>query len=224
MDGTLLDSMQFWKFCPELYIKAFGLKPEPGLGEKLFSMSMKQGAEFLKVEYKLRISTLEICNGINKILRNAYGNEISFKPEAENFLKELKSAGTTTVLCTNTDRELFTPALKRLNAEKYFDRIFTTAEMKMSKEQPEIFYALSEYLKTEPQETWVFEDALYALRTAKNAGFKTCGIYDESFEKYTEKIKKYCTIYCKNYKEAKDFFFKERPISGHKARIIIRSK
>ena len=129
MDGTLLDSMQFWKFCPELYIKAFGLKPEPGLGEKLFSMSMKQGAEFLKVEYKLRISTLEICKGINKILRDAYGNEISFKPEAENFLKELKSAGTTTVLCTNTDRELFTPALKRLNAEKYFDRIFTTAEM-----------------------------------------------------------------------------------------------
>ena len=47
MDGTLLDSMQFWKFCPELYIKAFGIKPEPGLGEKLFSMSMKQGAEFL---------------------------------------------------------------------------------------------------------------------------------------------------------------------------------
>ena len=207
MDGTLLDSMQFWTFCPELYIESIGLKPQEKLGEKLFSMSMKEGAEFLKREYKLNFSTVEICHGINNILKDAYKNSIQFKAGALDFLKELKANGTKIALCTNTDRELFAPALKRLNAEQYFNRIFTTSEMGMSKAHPEIFNAVSDFLGNTPQETWIFEDALYAIRTAKNAGYQTCGIYDKSFEKYAEEIKKFSTIYCKNYEEAKNFFF-----------------
>ena len=207
MDGTLLDSMQSWTFCPELYIESLGLKPAEGLGKKLFTMSMKEGAEFLKKEYKLNFSTVEICRGVNNILKDAYANKIQFKDGAENFLKELKADGTKIALCTNTDRELFEPALKRLHAEKYFSKIFTATEMGMTKEKPEIFNAVSDFIETIPQETWVFEDALYAIRTAKNAGYQTCGIYDKSFEKYKDEIKKYSTVYCKNYREAKNFFF-----------------
>ena len=207
MDGTLLDSMQSWTFCPELYIESLGLKTAEGLGKKLFTMSMKEGAEFLKKEYKLNFSTVEICRSVNNILKDAYANKIQFKDGAENFLKELKADGTKIALCTNTDRELFEPALKRLHAEKYFSKIFTATEMGMTKEKPEIFNAVSDFLETIPQETWVFEDALYAIRTAKNAGYQTCGIYDKSFEKYKDEIKKYSTVYCKNYREAKNFFF-----------------
>ncbi len=208
MDGTLLDSMQYWKFCPELYIESLGLKPQEGLGKKLFSMSMREGAEFLKREYKLNFSKIEISKGVNNILKEAYANKIQFKNGAEDFLKKLKANGTKIVLCTNTDRELFAPALKRLNAEQYFERIFTVSEMGMTKEHPEIFYSVSDFLGTTPQETWVFEDALYAIRTAKIAGYKTCGIYDKFSERHTEEIKNYSTIYCKNYEEAKNFFFK----------------
>lgn len=207
MDGTLLDSMQFWTFCPELYIESLGLKPAEGLGKKLFPMSMKEGSEFLKREYKLNFSTVEICHGINNILKDAYANKICFKDGAEDFLRKLKADGTKIALCTNTDRELFAPALKRLNAEIYFDKIFTTTEMGMSKDHPEIFNAVSDFLESEPQETWVFEDALYAIRTANKAGYKTCGIYDKFSEKHMDEIKKYSTIFCKNYDEAKNYFF-----------------
>lgn len=206
MDGTLLDSMNFWTFCPEIYIKSLGIEPKEGLGKKLFSMSMKEGADFLKNEYKLSLSTVEICRGINSVLKNAYAEKIQFKEGAENFLKSLKKNGVKTALCTNTDRELFEPALIRLDAAKYFDRIFTATEMGMSKEHPEIFNAVSDFLRTEPQETWVFEDALYAIRTAKNAGYKTCGIYDNSYKNQTGEIKKYSTVYIQNFEEAKNFF------------------
>ncbi len=207
MDGTLLDSMQFWLSCPELYLESLGKNPQKGLGKKLLSLSMKEGAEFLKREYNLNLSSAEICHGVNNILKDAYANKIQFKDGAEDFLQELKKNGTKTALCTNTDRELFESALKRLDAKNYFDRIFTVSEMGITKEHPEIFNAVSDFLGTEPQETWVFEDALYAIRTAKTAGYKTCGIYDKSSEKHAEEIKNYSTIYCRNYNEAKDFFF-----------------
>lgn len=208
MDGTLLDSMQFWLFCPEFYIESLGKNPQKGLSKKLLSMSMKEGAEFLKKEYNLNLSTVEICQGVNNVLKDAYASKIQFKDGAEDFLKELKENGTKIALCTNTDRELFTPALKRLDAEKYFEKIFTVSEMGMSKEHPEVFNAVSDFLGTAPEETWVFEDALYAIRTAKTAGYKTCGIYDKSSEKHTAEIKNFSTIYCNNYKEAKNFFFR----------------
>ncbi len=208
MDGTLLDSMFFWMNCGELYVQSLGLEPEIGLGKKLLSMNMKQGAEYLSKKYGIKLSILEICRGINGILKDSYAHKIVFKNGAENFLKNLKESGTKIAICTNTDRELFSPALKRLDANKYFDGIFTTSEMKTSKSHPEIFYSVAEFLKSTPEETWVFEDALYAIRTAKNAGFKTCGIYDESYTNDTEEIKKFSTIYCKNYEEAENFFIK----------------
>ncbi len=51
---------------------------------------------------------------------------------------------------------------------------------KTSKEKPEIFLKAAEYMGTNPKETMVFEDALYALKTAKAAGFVTVGVYDKS--------------------------------------------
>lgn len=207
MDGTLLNSMLVWINCGELYISSLGLKPEIGLGKKLLSMNMKQGAEYLIQKYKLKLSILEVCKGINEILKDFYANKVQFKEGAENFLQNLKKSGTKIALCTNTDRELFSPALKRLNAEKYFDGIFTTSEMQMSKEHAEIFYSVAEFLNSKPEDTWVFEDALYAIKTAKNAGFNTCGIFDESYKDFSEEIKKFSSIYCKNYEESINFFF-----------------
>lgn len=208
MDGTLLDSMPVWINCGELYVQSLGLKPEEGLGKKLLSMNMKQGAEYLSKKYGIKLSILEICQGINGILKDSYANKIVFKIGAEKFLKNLKERGTKIALCTNTDRELFSPALKRLDANKYFDGIFTTSEMQTSKSHPEIFYSVAEFLKSVPEETWVFEDALYAIRTANLAGFKTCGIYDESYKNVANEIKKFSTIYCENYEEAENFFIK----------------
>jgi len=48
---------------------------------------------------------------------------------------------------------------------------------------------------TTPEDTWVFEDALYAIRTAKNAGFRTVGVYDPFNIEDMEEIKSICDIY-----------------------------
>ena len=39
------------------------------------------------------------------------------------------------------------------------------------------------HLGTEKNETFVFEDAIHAIRTAKNDGFPVAGVYDKSEEK-----------------------------------------
>ena len=207
LDGTILDSMPMWMTCGERYISSLGLEPEEKLGEKLLSMSMKEGADYLRKRYRLTFSDEEIFKGIDSVLTKTYAEEIQFKDGAEEFLSKLKKSGTKIALCTNTDRELFLPALKRLDVEKYFDFIFTTSEMGMSKQHAETFLSVCDALGTTKEETWVFEDALYSIRTAFKAGLKTCGIYDQASQSDSPQIKENSTIYCKNYEEAEKYFF-----------------
>ena len=53
LDGVVLDSMSIWRDLGARYLLHRGLTPEPGLGELLFSMSMEQGADYLRTHYPL---------------------------------------------------------------------------------------------------------------------------------------------------------------------------
>ncbi len=69
-----------------------------------------------------------------------------------------------------------TAALDRLGLLPYLKAVFTTGEVGVSKHEPVIYNLAAEALGTAPAETLVFEDSLYALKTAKTAGFRTVGV------------------------------------------------
>jgi len=71
---------------------------------------------------------------------------------------------------------------------RYFKQIFTCTEIGAGKERPDIYLAAAKALGTHPADTWVFEDALYAIKTAKAAGFYTVGLYDETSRNDQEAI------------------------------------
>lgn len=206
LDGTILDSMPVWIHAGEIYLANMGKKPEENLGFKLLTMNMKEGADYLAKNYSLNFSEEEIISGINKVVQDAYKSYIQPKKNAVQFLTKLKSQGTKIALCTNTDRISFYPALIRLDLVKYFDFIFSTAEIGISKAHKECFFKVAGFLQSAPEETWVFEDALYSIKTAVSAGFKTCCIWDQYSEPDETEIKKICTVHCKDWDESISYF------------------
>ena len=62
IDGVLLDSMIIWTDLGERYLRSIGKEPEEGLTEKLFSMSLEQGAEYLKDTYNIDKDTSGILD------------------------------------------------------------------------------------------------------------------------------------------------------------------
>ncbi len=195
LDGTVLDSMQVWDKAGEMFLKSMGIEAEPGLSKIMFSMSMTEGAEFLKDRYRLDMDIPAIMAGINRTIEDFYSYQVPLKEGVEQFLKDMKQAGIKMVAATSSDRQVVERALKRLNVMNYFDRIFTCTEIGAGKVKPDIYLAAARYMGTLPKETWVFEDALYAIRTAKKAGFMTVGVYDASSMEDREEIKAICDIY-----------------------------
>ena len=91
--------------------------------------------------------------------------------------------------------EQFYVALKRLKVFSYFEGIFTASEIGSGKNQPDLYFAAALQLDTDPGQTWVFEDAWHAIRTAKSAGFKTVAVYDKANDKNLGQIWNHADIY-----------------------------
>ena len=80
--------------------------------------------------------------------------------------------------------------------------IFTTGEVGVSKHEPTIYLLAAQALGSAPGETTVFEDSLYALKTAKAAGFYTVGVYDADGESDQAGLKAAADLYVKELGEA----------------------
>ena len=64
----------------------------------------------------------------------------------------------------------------------YISVIESCTTIGKSKEHPDIYLKCAADLNAAPHETVVFEDALYAAKTAKAAGFSVIGVLSEAVE------------------------------------------
>lgn len=193
-DGTLLDSMGLWVGIGERYLNMLGIQPEEHLSEKLFCMSMEEAADYMKKQYGLTSSREEIVGQALEIIRQAYRREILLKAGVGEFLQRLQEENVPMVIATSSNHEVIEAACIRLGIRHYFQKIFTCSEVGAGKSKPDIYYEGAKFLGYLPGDIWVFEDALHAAKTAKNAGFHVVGVYDETSKKDWQELKKTADI------------------------------
>lgn len=206
VDGTLLDSMAIWEEAGERYLERLHIKAEPGLSNILFPMSLEEGASYLKETYEISLKEEEIVKGILEVVKDYYFYEAPLKLGTESFLKEMSLKKIPMVIATSSEKSYIEAAFHRLNIDQYFSKIITCSEVGAGKSKPDIYLKAQEFLNFKPEEIYVFEDVLHAIQTAKNAGFKTVGIYDTSSEKDWETIKKTADIFLEDLHDFSSFW------------------
>ncbi|MBE7069782.1 MAG: HAD family phosphatase [Ruminococcaceae bacterium] len=189
IDGVLLDSLGIWDDLGARYLMSIGVKPEEGLNQILFSMSMEQGAAYLNEHYNLQKTDAEVHAGLSQMLEDFYFDEVLPKSGAKELLEFVEAKGIKLTAATSSPRIHVEKALERNGMLKFFEKIFTNSEVGASKHSPEIYNMAAAFMGTKPSETLVFEDSLYALKTAKNAGFNTVGVCDLKGETDQEGVK-----------------------------------
>lgn len=178
VDGTLLDSMFIWDTIGETYLRSIGYQPKENLNETFKNMSLHQAACYYQTEYGVTLSIDQIMDGVNAMLERYYRFEVPLKPGVAELLERLRQSGVKLCIATATDRHLVEAALDRCGVLSCFGEIFTCNEVGHGKDEPDIFEVALRFLGTRREETLVFDDALYAVRTAKEAGFPVAAVYD----------------------------------------------
>ena len=206
LDGTLLDSMVIWDTVAIDYLKGFGITPNDDIYEAVRSMSIQQVCEHFCNVYGLTLSQAQMTDGINGMVEDFYFRRAPLKPGVRAALERLKADGVAMCVATATDRYLVEAALRRTGILPFFGRIFTCTEVGYGKDVPDIFFKALEYLETRLDDTMIFEDAPYAIITAKQAGFRVTALYDASAAGRQQEIMRLADTYCTSFEKWNEEF------------------
>lgn len=201
MDGTLTDSMYVWQDIGRRYLVSCGVDPHESLWDDIKNMSLRQTTDYFISEYGLAKSREDIYHGINSLVEPMYRDEVLPKDGVIALLKMLSAKGVKMCVATATDRYLAEMALERNGLIDFFSEIFTCNIVGAGKDRPVIYEKALEHLGTLKSETLVFEDALYAIHTAKYAGFPVAGVYDRHAAKDSDEIKALADFYITDYRQ-----------------------
>lgn len=178
MDGTLLDSMIMWRRLMPDYLHENGIVLPVEQIRKMQGYTLEQVIHEVAALYSDTLNAETMLADYDRKLKEAYGNQVFFKPYALEYLQYLKEKERKLALVTTTDRIYVDVFFQRFNLYDFFDVILTITDVGAGKNKPEIYHEATRRMHLRVEDCVIFEDALFALDTARKAGYTTVGVED----------------------------------------------
>lgn len=202
MDGTLLDTMPYWRFTTLEYLLAHRLPVENDVLTRMFSTSSRKLLMECAERYGVKIDYRAMISEVEGYMNRHYLYDAQLKsPAVPDFLQGLKDAGVRMCVATGSPREYAANGLRRLGILDYFEFVTDNYEGEYSKDRPDYFTALAVRLGVPAARCRVFEDALYSMRSAKAAGLSVCAIEDSTQASDREAILALADVTIRDYTE-----------------------
>ena len=183
MDGTLADSLSFWDVFFKRVAKKYGLgddfRPDPDTERSIRTLPFKEGMALMHERCGVGGSADEMLQTAFDMCRVFYAEDVEMKAGALDFLRLCKEKGIKMCVASATQRDLLEIVMERFGLYEYLPKVFSCGDIGKGKDVPDIFDMAREYLGTDKESTWIFEDSTVAIETAKKAGYKVVGIYDK---------------------------------------------
>lgn len=191
MDGTLVDSMVFWDRLGREYLASKGITKgiEPVL-EQIIPMTMSESSALFIESFGIPGTPERVAAEMNAIMEEHYRKDIPLKSGVREYLDQLAQEGVTMCVASSTAQKLMSACLSRLGVADRFVFLLSCEEVGAGKNRPDVYMESARRLGAQPQEIAVYEDALYAARTAKVAGFYTVAVFDDSETDQWEELTK----------------------------------
>lgn len=199
-DGTLVDSMPVF-ISSMLHIldeNNFSYEKEivkiitplgfDGTAEHFIKLGLNQPKEVI-------ISTMKAR------MMNEYLYTIPAKNNVVSVLKKLKDAGCSLNILTGSPHVTLDPCLKRLGIYDLFDHRWSCEDFNTTKADPNIYKMAAERIGENVGNILFLDDNLTCGQTAKTAGMKVCGVYDDSSKDYVAQIKAIADYYIYDFSE-----------------------
>ena len=183
MDGTMIDSMIYWRNAYQEFLAERGLK-------------MPAALTHLSEE---KVYARKACEAICETYGRALGMSMDDVWEAFEYLDALRAQGVRVGVATATRQDMAEVALERLRLAERMDFGYFGEEM--TKDRPEYFLRLAREQGAQPSECVMFEDALYSMKGAKAAGFRVYAIEDSFARPDKPEILRLCDRYFIDYRE-----------------------
>ena len=190
MDGTLVDSMVYWKHLASEFLESKGVQEiSPAVLERIKPMTMTESAALFIEEYGLSGTAEHIAAEMNAMMDAHYRKDIPLKSGVSIYLEKLQRNGVSMCVASATAEELMDACLSRLDIRHHFSFLLSCETVGIGKNRPDVYLEAAKKLGAQPEEIAVYEDALYAAKTATQAGFYTIAVRDNSNQPHWDTLK-----------------------------------
>jgi HAD superfamily hydrolase (TIGR01509 family) len=152
----------------------------------------------------LKLSREDIVLLMKQYMLKEYMYNIPAKKNVIEVLTELKKRGAKLNVLTASPHITLDACLIRLGIYDMFDNVWSCDDFNTTKANSEIYKMAAERIGEKVENILFLDDNYNADKTAKIAGMKVCGVYDESSAEYTDDIKKISDYYIYDFKELLD--------------------
>ncbi len=194
LDGTLLDSMEVWKDSSRLFLRQYGV--ETVTEEDIRNLEGKtqlQALRYFAAVYPVIGRPGEaLQEAFQAFIARRYAALSAPKAGVRRLLRRLEEQKIPRCVVSMTDIRHCEGALENFGLAHAFDFLLSAGQVGLNKREPRIYQLAAARLGIPPSACMVFEDAPYAARTAKQAGFPVCIVYDRAFDREWPAMAQWC--------------------------------
>lgn len=203
-DGTLVDSMPTFVSAMLRILDENNITYDDNIIKTITPLGLSGTANYYINTLHLDMDKEALMRLMGEYMIDAYFNTIPAKPNVISTLKELKRQGASLNVLTASPHITLDACLKRLGLFELFDNVWSCDDFSTTKANPEIYKKAAQKMNTTVDKVLFLDDNLNADMTAKSAGMKVCGVYDDSSKDYIDDIKAATDFYIYDFKELLD--------------------
>lgn len=182
MDGTLLDSMGMWYNLEREYLADLGIDPKKVDFNQVAMLPVEDVLELLEKQFGVKKSVDDIEKVIEARLDAYYGGKPPIKPGVVEMLDAFKEMGIPMAVGTATEEKYAVQGLESAGLSHYFEFVQSITTVNLNKNDERFYQKAAERLGVALPDMNFFDDAVYAVATAKAAGAYVIGIYDDAYD------------------------------------------
>lgn len=201
LDGTLTDSNGLWLEVDEEFLARRGLKTTREYQDMVGRAIFPTAAEYTRNYYHLEDAPEDIMAEWEALARHHYAHLAPMKPGALELLRRCRADGVPMALFTACRPALCRAVLARFGLEQFFSHIIFAEEIGLEKSDPRCFTRLCQLIGAEPKHCTLFDDSPNNCATARAAGMRAVGVYDDFYAHRQEELKESCHRYIRSFED-----------------------
>ena len=202
-DGTLVDSMPTFVGVMLRVLDENHIPYEKDIVKVITPLGYDATAAYY-VKLGVPMTAEEIKERFHTYAVKEYSFHIPAKEHVIEVLRTLKRQGCDLNVLTASPHPMLDPCLKRLRIYDLFTHVWSCDDFGTTKANPEIYRMAAEKIGRPVEKIWFLDDNFNADKTAKEAGMKVCGVYDDSSAEYEQEMRALCDCYVKDFAEVPD--------------------
>lgn len=191
MDGTFLDSIEFWKNFGTEILKSLGIneKIPPKTLEKF---TLHEAVVYISENYPVGKTIEEIEDGLSELMYSKYRNDFLLKEGSLELFRLIKEKGHLLAISTATERRYMQGVLEKYPEVKDLMDVVDCVEIGgPTKKDTKYFCDLFERFDERPDKIFFFEDSPYSMKTAKDLGWTIIAITEDTNPHLLDEAREY---------------------------------